>query len=257
MSVTNAIIEQINAHASARNYKPDPVPPEWLEAIVAAGQRASTSSNLQAYSVIAVTNQEARDTLAHLCGDQAHIAQAPLFLAFCADLSRLNHAAELRHHPFASQPTEHFVIAAVDAALMAQNAALTAESLGLGVCYIGSLRNHPPEVARLLHLPPLMFPLVGMTLGFPAQAGRIRPRLQLKGVLHHEVYSDKNQDAALQEYDEAMIATGIYENRQVAVPGHPEKMERYGWTEHSARRMSRQSRPNLRAQLQEMGFGME
>lgn len=257
MSVTNAIIDQINSHASARHYKPDPVPPEWVEAIVAAGQRSATSSNVQAYSVIAVTNQETRNTLAHLCGDQEHIAQAPLFLAWCADLSRLHRASELRHHTFVSQPLEHFLIAAVDAALAAQNAALAAESLGLGMCYIGSLRNNPPEVVELLKLPPLMFPLVGMTLGFPVAKGRIRPRLPLNGVLHYEAYSDQNQDTALQAYDEAMIATGIYENRQVAVPGHPQKMEHYGWTEHSARRMSRPSRPNLRAQLMAMGFGLE
>ncbi|HQV70778.1 MAG TPA: NADPH-dependent oxidoreductase [Thermoflexales bacterium] len=257
MSVTNSIIEHIHAHASARHYKPDPVPQEWLEAIVAAGQRASSSSNLQAYSVIAVTNPQTRAALAHLCGDQEHIAEAPLFLAFCADLSRLNRAAELRHHSLVSEPTEHFLIAAVDAALMAQNTALAAESLGLGVCYIGSLRNHPPEVAKLLNLPRLMFPLVGMTLGFPTRAGRVRPRLPLKGVLHHEVYSDQNQDAALAEYDEAMIATGIYDNRQVAVPGHPDKMEQYGWTEHSARRMSQPSRAALRKQIQDMGWGLE
>ena len=245
------------AHASARQYKPDPVPNEWLESIVAAGQRASTSSNLQAYSVIAVTNTQTRATLAHLCGDQEHIAQAPLFLAFCADLSRLNHAAELRHHPFASQPLEHFLIAAVDAALMAQNVALAAESLGLGICYIGSLRNNPPEVKQLLGLPQLMFPLVGMTVGFPARAGRVRPRLPLKGVLHREAYSSENLDEALREYDQDMIATGIYDNRQVAVPGQPDKMEGYGWTEHSARRMARPSRTALRQQIQAMGFGLE
>lgn len=247
----------MHAHASARHFKPDPVPNEWLEAVVTAGQRASTSSNIQAYSVIAVTNAQTRAALAHLCGDQEHIAQAPLFLAFCADLSRLNRAAELRHHPFASGPLEHFLIGAVDAALMAQNTALAAESLGLGVCYIGSLRNNPPEVAQLLKLPRLMFPLVGMTLGFPVRAGRIRPRLPLKGVLHREAYSTEAQDEALREYDQAMIATGIYENRQVAVPGHPEKMEGYGWTEHSARRMSKPSRAALRQQIQAMGFGLE
>jgi hypothetical protein len=51
-----------------------------------------------------------------------------------------------------------------------------------------------------------------------------------------------------------MAATGIYDQRQVPVPGRPGETEDYGWLEHSARRVSRPSRPTLGDELQEQGF---
>ena len=144
-------IEQIHRHYSVRRYKPDPVPRDVVETIVAAGQRASTSSNLQAYSVVAVTAANRRAALAELCGDQESILQAPVFLAWCADLSRLERICEMRGYEQVTKGVESFLVAAVDAALAMQNAALAAESLGLGMCYIGAIRNHPAEVIEFLN----------------------------------------------------------------------------------------------------------
>src|SRR5690606_8734924 len=121
------------------------------EAIVLAGQRASTSSNLQMTSVVAVTDAETRRSLAHLCGDQAHNAQAPVFLAWCADLSRLERICQARNYTHVAEYVENFLLSAVDAAIVMQNAALAAESLGLGMCYIGAIRNRSQEVIDLLH----------------------------------------------------------------------------------------------------------
>jgi FMN reductase (NADPH) len=254
---TNCVIDQINQHASVRHYKPDPIPREWIETIVAAGQRAATSSNLQAYSAIAVTEPDMRNELAHWCGDQQHIAEAPAFIAWCADLSKLDRACQLRDLPHVHDSVENFLIAAVDVALVMQNAAVASESLGLGVCYIGAIRNNPREVIRLFQLPKLMFPISGMTLGFPAREPKQRPRLSLSAVLHWERYSDAQQDEALLAYDKAMADTGIYDNRQVPAPGRAGEMEAYGWLEHSARRVSQPTRPHLRAVLREQGFGLE
>ena len=252
----NPTIEHIYRHASVRNYKPDPLPTAMVEAVVAAGQRASTSSNLQMTSVVAVTDAETRQSLAHLCGDQAHIAQAPVFLAWCADLSRLDRVCEARNYSQVTDYAENFLVSAVDAAIMMQNAALAAESLGLGMCYIGAIRNHPQEVIDLLHLPRLVFPLVGMTLGWPAVAPMLRPRLPLAAVLHWERYDASDEEAALVDYDRAMVATGIYEGRQVPVPGQPDQVEEYGWQEHSARRVSQPHRTQLREVLEAQGFAL-
>jgi FMN reductase (NADPH) len=254
--ITNSALDLIQAHGSARDYKSDPVPEEMLETIVAAAQRASTSSNLQTYSVVAVTDASKREQLTHLCGDQKHITQAPLFLAWCADLARLDRVCEMRGHTQVTEYTENFLIAAFDAMLAAQNAALAAESLGLGVCYIGSIRNHPREVIQLLGLPRLVFPVTGMTVGFPERTPRLRPRLPMSAILHHERYNS-DQDAALHQYDREMQATGIYENRQVPVPGKPGEMENYGWLEHTARRVSQAVRVQLREVIEEQGFALK
>lgn len=249
-------IDVLRHHASVRHYLPDPIAAETLETIIDAGQRASTSSNIQAYAVVAVTDAGRRDALARLCGDQEHIREAPLFLAWCADLSRIDRAAALRGLPHEHRYVENFLLAAVDTTLASQNTAIAAEALGLGVCYIGGLRNNTRDVIRLLELPRLMFPLFGMTVGKPSRPARQRPRLPLKAVLHHERYTREHEDEALRAYDQAMVATGIYQGRQVAVPGRPDQMEAYGWTEHTARRLSQPARTDLRAVLAEQGFDL-
>lgn len=257
MSISTPVIEQIHRHASIRKYKPDPVDRTWIEAIVTAGQRAATSSNLQTYAVVAVTDAAKRATLAHLAGDQEHILEAPVFLAWCADLSKLDRATQLRQLPHHHETVESFLIAAVDVALAAQNAVLAAESLGLGTCYIGGLRNQPRAVIELLGLPHLMFPITGLTVGWPAVAPTLRPRLPQAAILHWEAYTRNHEDAALHAYDRTMIETGIYANRQVPTPGRPDEMEEYGWLEHSARRVAQPSRATLGQVLREQGFPLK
>jgi FMN reductase (NADPH) len=230
---------------------------DLVETIVAAGQRASTSSNLQTFSVVAVTDKDTIARLAELCGSQKQIYQASVFLAWCADLSRLDRVCQLRGYEQVAEHVESFLVAAVDAALAMQNAALAAESLGLGMCYIGAIRNHPAEVIELLALPYLVFPVSGMTLGWPAVDPFIRPRLPLRAVLHWERYDTSQELAALAEYDRAMIETGIYEDRQVPVPGALDKVEDYGWMEHSARRAAQAIRTHLRQVLADQGFRLE
>ena len=51
------------------------------------------------------------------------------------------------------ESTEKFMVALIDAALAAQNAAIAAESMGLGICYIGGIRNKLDEVKDLLKTP--------------------------------------------------------------------------------------------------------
>ncbi len=150
----NPILPTLLAHKSVRHYKPDPLPPGTLEMLGAAAQSAASSSNLQTWSVIAVQEPGRKAEAAALCGDQDFIRQAPLFLVFCADLARLTAASEREEMSGAALDyTEMFLTAAIDTALAAQNAAVAAEGLGLGICYVGSARNHPRELANLLHLP--------------------------------------------------------------------------------------------------------
>jgi FMN reductase (NADPH) len=248
-------IELIHQHGSVRKYKPDPVSPEMIETLISAGQCASTSSNLQMYSVVVTTSDDKRSRLMELCGNQNHIRQAPVFLAWCADLSRLERVCQLQGYQHEAGNMENLMQAVVDAALAMQNAALAAESQGLGFCYIGGIRNHPQEIIELFELPKLVFPVSGMTLGWPVKAPRIRPRLPLPAILHWESYNANDEDF-LRKYDQTMIETGIYKDRQVS--GHGDQAEAaYGWMEHSARRAAQTHRPNLRAVLLGAGFEMK
>jgi FMN reductase (NADPH) len=255
--MTTPTIEQIYRHASVRDYTPEPVSRDLVEVIVAAGRRSSTSSNLQTYSVVAVTDAAKRARLAELCGEQRLVAQAPVFLAWCADLSRLERICQMRGYQQVSAYVENWLVAAVDAAIAMQTAALAAESMGLGMCYIGAIRNHAEAVIELLDLPRLVFPISGMTLGWPAVEPFIRPRLPLGAVLHWEVYDASGEREALEVYDLAMVETGIYRGRQVPVPGQDGEVEDYGWLEHSARRASKAVRTDLRQVLERQGFELK
>jgi FMN reductase (NADPH) len=252
--MTTPTIEQIHAHGSVRNYRTDSVPPSLVETIITASQRSSTSSNLQTYSVIAVTEAATRARIAELCGDQAHIAQAPVFLAWCADLSRLDRVCQLRGYRQVTEYVESFLVAAMDAAIAMQTAAVAAESLGLGICFIGGIRNNTRDIIKLLRLPRLAFPISGMTLGWPKFEPMIRPRLPLAAILHWETYERSEEDEALHSYDCIMRETGIYRGRQVPVSGIDEEIDDYGWLEHSARRASKPIRTDLRAVLRAQGF---
>jgi nitroreductase len=250
-------IEQIYRHASVRAYKPDPVAADLVETVVAAGQRSSTSSNLQTYSVVAVTGAEKRVRLAELCGNQKHIVQAPVFLAWCADLSRLDRVCQLRGYQQVTSHVESFLVAALDAGIAMQTATLAAESLGLGVCFIGAIRNQPDRVIELLGLPRLVFPISGMTLGWPAAEPFFRPRLPLSAILHEERYDSSEEAEALEEYDRVMVKTGIYKGRRVRAHDREGETEDYGWLEHSARRASTPVRIGLRQVLEQQGFELK
>jgi FMN reductase (NADPH) len=253
--MTTPVIDQIYQHASVRRFTSEPVTTELVETIVAAAQRSATSSNLQMYSVVAVTDADRRARLSELCGGQEQIAQAPVFLAWCADRSRLGRVCEHRGYTQALDHIEPFLVSAVDVAILMQTATLAAESLGLGACYIGAIRNNPAEVIELLHLPSLTFPIAGMTLGWPAATPMHRPRLATSAILHWETYDAGDEMQALLEYDRVMAETNIYRGRQVPVPGGEGEMEDYGWMEHSARRVAQPQRAGLGSVIRHQGFG--
>lgn len=250
----NEILPVLLAHKSARRFKPDTLPPGTLEMLGAAAQSAASSSNLQTWSVVAVMDPERKNAAAKLSGDQDFIRQAPLFLVFCADLSRLSAVSEREGMPGAALDyTEMFVTAAIDAALAGQNAAVAAESLGLGTCYVGGARNHPQELAALLCLPPRVVALFGLAVGWPVDGDttEIKPRLPQSGVIFRETYGAGERDAAVTEYNQTM--RDFYARQKMEVPGD--------WSEHSAKRVAGpealSGRDTLRQVLEERGFGMK
>src|SRR5580698_8676436 len=84
----NDVIATLLSHRSVRGFLSDALPEGTLETLVAAAQSASTSSNLQTWSVVAVTDPVKKAALAKIANGQKHIEQCPLFLVWLADLSR-------------------------------------------------------------------------------------------------------------------------------------------------------------------------
>src|SRR5580698_3745569 len=205
----NDVIATLLSHRSVRGFLPDALPEGTLETLVAAGQSASTSSNLQTWSVIAVTDAVKKAALAKIANNQKHIEQCPLFLVWLADVSRNTRLGAEEGVALETIPHfETYLVAAIDAALAAQNATVAAESLGLSMVYIGALRNNPVEVGRLLDLPPGAMGVFGMCVGYPLPTvtNEVKCRLSQSAILFHDSYDATGESAARAAYDARMAA---------------------------------------------------
>jgi len=250
----NATLDGLLSHRSVRAYLPDWLPEGTLETLVAAAQSAASSSNLQAWSVIAVTDAARKARLAALVGGQKHIEQAPLFLVWLIDQNRPRQIAAGRGEPAAALDYfESFLLGAVDAALAAQNAAVAAESLGLGTVYIGAIRNRPLEVAAELGLPLNVFAVFGLVVGYPDPAvpSGVKPRLPRAAVLFREQYGwGEAQNAAVAAYDPRM--------REFQ---REKGMAEQDWTAQAGNRLrdakALNGRDALRAALKQLGFDLK
>ena len=203
----NDVIGTIVSHRSVRSYKPNALPDSTLETLTVAAQSAATSSNMQVWSLIAITNQKKKIELAKIAGNQKHIEQCPLFLVWLADLSRNERVGNEEGVEMVVTPyVETFLVSAIDAALAAQNAVIAAESLGLSTVYIGAMRNDPKRVGELLNLPPMVFPVFGLCIGYATEEGQgeIKPRLPQPVVLFEEIYGAEREHELRAKYDEEM-----------------------------------------------------
>jgi nitroreductase len=215
--------------------------------MIAAAQSASTSSNLQAWSVVVVADPAKRRELARIANNQKHIEDCPLYLVFIADLSRLERIGAAHGGGTNGLPwTETFLVAAVDAALAAQNAVTAAESLGLSMVYIGAMRNDPQAVARLLDLPQGAFGIFGLCVGYadPAAKAEVKPRLPQAAIVHHETYRQAGEAAHVARYDETL---GAFSRRQ--------NMPTETWTQRIRQRIAAVTgREKMRPWLNALGF---
>lgn len=243
----NDVHALLRSHRSIRKFDAEPLSDERVAHIVRTGLCAATSSNLQATTVIRVTDAAKRARIAEVAGGQRYIETAGAFLVWCADLDRTRRACEAGGGEMTPGMTEQFIIATVDVALAAQNAVIAAESEGLGICYIGAIRNDPQTVADLLELPRHVYPVFGLCLGVPEQDPETKPRLPVEVVLKENVYSVAGEADLIDSYDETLrdyyrSRTG---NNKVSC-----------WTEEMARLIGGERRPHMRQFLADRGFEM-
>jgi nitroreductase len=245
------VLASLFAHRSVRAFGPERLPTGTLELLIAAAQSAPSSANLHSWSVVAVENPARKARLASLCDDQAAILEAPIFLVWLADLARLRRLAErFGTSSEALDYLDSFLRAIIDVTVAAQNAATAAESLGLGTCFIGALRNYPDQVAEELGLPPEVLPVFGLVIGYadvsrpPAE---IKPRLPVHATLHREAYGPSRENEAWQGYDAIFSA---FQESQHEVPT--------GWTPQAAKRVlngaALGSRAALSQAISKLGF---
>ena len=242
----NPTLELMSDHRTIRRFADAPLDDSDVESAVAAAQHSSSSSNIQAYSLLRVRDGAKRARLVELTGGQPQVAEAGGFFVVCGDQRR--HALVARRAGRPYEPNlETFLLAAIDASLFAQNLVLAFESLGYGICFIGGLRNRLPEADRLLELPEHVLPLYGLCVGAPAEEPGQRPRLSVDSVLFDERYpADDELLERLDRYDAVMA--DYYAER--GKPG-------YNWTGAIARRFAQRRREDLKGLYESKGARLE
>ncbi|MFG6116719.1 oxygen-insensitive NADPH nitroreductase [Halobacillus sp. MO56] len=241
----NEMIENLLSHRSIRKFKSKQLNQQQIESIVSSAQHASTSSYMMAYSIIGVTDESKKEQLAEITG-QSYVKHNGHFLIFCADLNRVTVKAtsdEYENMLDNLENSEHFLVSAIDAALAAQNAAIAAESMGLGICYIGSIRNNIAAVDELFHLPKHVIPLFGMAIGYPAHHPEPKPRLPIDAVYFENGYQD--HEKALDRFDEKI---GKYYAKR------SENNRQDTWTDQMKRRFQKTIRMDVTDHVKNKGF---
>ncbi len=184
------MIDTIFNHRSIRKYKPDPVPEEILEKILEAGSRASTTGNMQVYSMVVTTDKELKEKLwlAHFRQDM--VKDAPVIITFCADFNRFIKWCRMRDAEPGYDNYLSFFTAAIDALLASQNVVLEAEAHGLGICYLGTATYNADTIGEILQLPEYVVPVAAIVTGYPAEIPPLTERLPMDAVIHKETYRD-------------------------------------------------------------------
>lgn len=243
----NETIQLLHNHRSIRKFTPRELSKEQVRTIVEAGQRASTSSNVMAYSIIGITDKSIKKRLQQVSG-QPYVEHNGYLFVICADLSRIAGLTPIEDNENIKnnlQSTEQFIVATVDATLVTQNMVIAAESLGLGACFLGSLRNDINQVDTLLQLPEYVIPLYGLAVGYPDHQPEVKPRLPFEAVFHENTYDNSQKQQYINAYDE--VLNNYYKERSTN-----NKLD--NWTNQMLRKYRVPTRMDVAAYVQKKNF---
>lgn len=249
-AVDNPIIKAMLNRKSIRKYRPEMPGDEAIKAIVRAGQQAPFA--IQLCSLVLSRDRE------------QHAYEAPLKFIICVDAHRAEVVASRRGWQIAMNDLFLLVLGMQDAALMAQNMVMAAESLGLGSCFLGAVPYQAEEIIETYKLPPRVFPMVGLVMGYPAEDPPPRPRYPLAFTLfegQYPAFDEEMIQRAMAAMDEGYLEQNYYQGMNTMIPlrdGREETFtfETYSWTEHISRKVGQwhQSPDELLAKLAACGF---
>jgi nitroreductase len=185
-----------------RKYIAKPVDDNIIDEIINAGCRASTTGNMQVYSIIITREEDMKKALSPIHFNQKMVMEAPVIMTFCADFNRFNKWCIRRNASPGYDNFLSFTTAAIDALLVAQTVCIAAESKGLGICYLGTTTYTADRIIEVLKLPKGVVPVTTVTLGWPAEVPEQVDRLPLEALVHNEVYSDYTGEALDRFYAE-------------------------------------------------------
>jgi nitroreductase len=199
-------MEQLNNHVTIRKFKNKPIQNDLLRSIIYSGTRASTTGNMQLYSVVVTEDEKKKNRLLPLHFNQPVAKSAPVLLTFVADFNRFSKWCKISNATPGYSNFLSFFTAAIDALIVAQNVCIAAENNGMGICYLGTTTYNAKEIIDVLSLPKLTFPVTTVALGYPDETPELTDRIPLDGIIHFEKYRDYSSETLkeLFAYKESM-----------------------------------------------------
>lgn len=194
------MIDTLLNHRSIRKYKDQAIENDKLDKILEAGVRASTTGNMQLYSIVVTKDEEVKKELAPTHFNQPMTTQAPVVVTVCADLNRFNKWCEARDAEPGYDNFLWFYNASIDALLAAQNICAAAEDFGMGICYLGTTTYNADKIIDILNLPKYVVPVTTITIGYPDESPELTDRLPLEAVVHNEKYTDYTPESINELY---------------------------------------------------------
>ena len=247
---TNPIIDSMLNRKSIRKYTDREPTREEIELVVRAGQQAPFASQLCSLLL-------KRDR------DKAPF-KAPLLFTICVDAHRWELIMAKRGWSMVADDLLLILLGMQDAALMAENMVMAAESLGMGSCFLGAAPYYSGKIIEEYNLPSRVFPMVQMAMGFPHENPPPRPRYPTSFTLFEDTYpefSDDQVEEAMEIMDQGYLAQDYYVKLKAKIPIKDETREdtfdyeNYSWTEHICRKWGQEIfPPNLIEQFEKCGF---
>ncbi len=216
---SNSFIENILSRKTIRRFGNKEIDSKLIEKLIATAQSSPTSSMLQPWSVISLSKEKRKIFLKkeniHWLGiakrsemqtrpptdpgNQISLMECSHFLVWCVDWSILQYIftnksldkdypdlTDLRIRAEDASYEMHYEFRSIiDTAIAAQTFCLAAESLDLGVQYMGSIRNM--DLKEDLNLPDHVMPLFGMCVGYP-----LNDDLNIFGAMKINQYENKS-----------------------------------------------------------------
>ncbi|NWG25698.1 MAG: nitroreductase family protein [Pseudorhodoplanes sp.] len=251
----NEALKTMAMRGSTRDFDGLAVADELLYALCALALASPTKSDLQQRDIVIVRDRALHNALAALMPGQAWGARAPALLVFCGNNRRQRQLHEWRGRPFANDHLDAFFNAAVDAAIALSAFVAAAALCGLGTCPVSAIRNEAQKVSDLLRLPPHVFPVAGLAVGWPAQPPAIALRLPLAATVHVDSFSDADIAAQIEAYDRRRAKAQPYAGQRfVADFG---RTGDYGWSEDKARQYAKPERETFGAFVRARGFRLD
>jgi nitroreductase len=229
--INNPVIETLLNRKSIREYTDQSPSDEVIATVVRAGQQAPF-----AYQFCSLLLSRNRDK---------NPFGAPLLFTLCVDSHRFERIMARRHWQMAQNDLSLLLFGIQDAALMAENMVIAAESLGMGSCFLGGAPYRAKAIIAEYKLPQRVFPLVQLAMGFPAENPPPRPRYPLEFTLFEDEYPEFNDEMikkAMGVMDEGYRAQDYYRRANLQIPLEMDRQETftfddYGWTEHISRKV--------------------